>query len=170
MAGLARNLLTIAMALPRYGSADPLATVTSHFHVTPFDTGIATLKSDRYLQLAESAQVDFMICTGLIGLTMKNSWQFVNASQLVKFARPVRLFNRVRVDSRVLYADEKCAYFAHAFLVGGVHHAQVLVKMKFKKGRLTIPPAAVLGSLPPGPKPEALRRWDETLDALSLNP
>ena len=166
MAGLARNLLTIALALPHYRSAAPLGTVSSHFHVTPFDTGIATLKSERYLQLTESAQVDFMICTGLIGRTVGNGWQFVNASQLVKFARPVRLFNRVRVDSRILYADEKCAYFAHAFLVGGVPHAQVLVKMKFKKGRLTIPPATVLGSLPPGPKPESLQRWDETLATL----
>ncbi|RYF37034.1 MAG: thioesterase [Comamonadaceae bacterium] len=167
MAGLARNLLTIALALPHYRSAAPLGTIASHFHVTPFDTGIATLKSDRYLQLAESAQVDFMVCTGLIGQTLGNGWQFVNAAQLVKFLLPVRLFHRVRVDTRILFADEKCAYFAHDFLVSGVPHAQVLVKMKFKNGRLTIPPATLLGGLPPGPKPEALQRWDAALDAIN---
>ncbi len=166
MAGLLRNLLTLLLALPRYRSAAPLDKVTSWFRVTPFDTGILTLKSDRYLQLAESAQLDFMVKTGLIAQTLRNGWQFINAAQLVRFGRPIRLFHRVQVETRILYADGKCAYFTHAFLVAGVLHADVLVKMKFKKGSLTIAPAALLGQFP-GEKPGQLQRWDDTLAAIN---
>lgn len=166
MAGLLRNLCTLLGALPRYRSAAPRDEVTSWFRVTPFDTGIATLKSDRYLQLAESAQLDFMVRTGLIAQTLKNDWQFVNAAQLIRFGRPIRVFNQVQVETRILYADGKCAYFTHAFLVAGELHADVLVKMKFKQGRLTIAPATLLGEFP-GDKPRELQRWDDTLAALS---
>ena len=165
MSGLLRNLLTLLAAWPRRGSAAPDARVSAWFHVTPLDTGIATLKSDRYLQIAEAAQLDYLLQTGLMGRILKNRWQFVNASQLVKFMRPVRMFDRIRVDSQVVYADAKCAWFRHSFVVHDATHAEVLVKMKFKSGPVTVAPSEVLGAFTGG-KPAGLQQWDETLDAL----
>lgn len=164
MSGLLRNLLTIMHALRYYRSAGPQSRLQVAFLVTPFDTGIATLKSDRYLQMAESAQLDYVIRTGLLGRMLRQGYSFVNASQLVRFARPVRLFSRVAVASQVIYADAKFAYFHHEFTVGTLLHAEVFVKMKFKKGRLTIAPAELLGDFA-GPKPALLQHWDDTLAA-----
>lgn len=164
MSGLLRNLLTTTGSLWHRRSADPQSRTLVHFWVTPFDTGIATLKSDRYLQMAESAQLDYGIKTGLLQGMLRQGYRFVNASQLVRFARPVRLFDRVTVASQVLHADAKCAYFHHVFTVGSALHADVAVKMKFKKGRLTIAPSELLGSFP-GPKPAWLQHWDDTLAA-----
>ena len=59
MSGLIRNFFTLVAALWRYNTASPQSRTTASFFITPFDTGIATLKSDKYLQLAESAQVDY---------------------------------------------------------------------------------------------------------------
>jgi hypothetical protein len=165
MSGLLRNLLTIIAALWRYNSGSPLARTVAWFFITPLDTGITRLKSDKYLQLAEAAQLDYLIQTGVIGGVLAKGYSFVNAAQLVKFAKPVGIFSRVQVETRVLYADDKCAYFSHTFMVGQVRHAEVLVKMKFKKGPVTVAPGTVLGAFT-GDKPLCVQRWDETLAAL----
>ncbi|MDP3412687.1 MAG: hypothetical protein Q8S16_05740 [Polaromonas sp.] len=162
MSGLLRNLLTLIGALWHHRSADPQSCTVVRFLVTPLDTGIATLKSDRYLQMAEAAQLDYGIKTGLLCVMLRQRYSFVNASQLVRFARPVRLFSRVAVTSQVIHADAKCAYFQHVFTVGSLPHAEVFVKMKFKKGRLTIAPGELLGNFD-GPKPAWLQHWDDTL-------
>ena len=39
------------------------------------------------------------------------------------------------------------------------------MKMKFKKGSVTVPPTEIAGKLP-SVKPEHLRAWDETLEAM----
>jgi acyl-CoA thioesterase FadM len=164
MSGLLRNLLTLLRALWHHRSADPQSRTVARFLVTPFDTGIATLKSDRYLQMAESAQLDFGVKTGLWRVMLRQGYSFVNASQLVRFVKPVRLFDRVTVVSQLIYADAKCAYFRHVFTVDALLHADVFVKMKFKKGRLTIAPAELMGNFD-GPKPGWLQHWDDTLSA-----
>ncbi len=164
MSGLLRNLLTAIGALWRPRSAGPQSRTLVHFRVTPLDTGIATLKSDRYLQMAESAQLDYVIRSGLLPVLLRRGYRFVNAAQLVRFVRPVRLLSRVAVASQVVYADARCAYFHHVFSVGTAVHAEVFVKMKFKKGALTIAPAEMLGVFPE-PKPVLLQHWDDTLTA-----
>ncbi|MBI2771086.1 MAG: thioesterase family protein [Burkholderiales bacterium] len=164
MSGLLRNLVTLVLALFQRGSVQPHGVATAWFRVTPLDTGLLTLKSDKYFQLAESAQVDFLIKAGLAGRMRAERCSFVNAAQMVRFARPVRLFSRVRVDTRVLYADGKCAWFSHAFSVAGVACAEVLVKMKFKRGRETVPPELVLGAFR-GARPASVLHWDEALAA-----
>lgn len=165
MSGFLRNLLTALWALLFWRSATPQGHTVAHFHVTPFDTGLFTLKSDQFFQFAESAQVDFMIKTALMGRLLADRVSFVNAAQMVRFAKPVRLFSRVRVESYVAYADGRCAWFVHAFSVRGMPCAQVMVKMKFKNGPVTVPTDQVLGVFN-GPRPTWVAQWDDTLAAL----
>ncbi|MDP2820058.1 MAG: hypothetical protein Q8O29_17645 [Polaromonas sp.] len=165
MSGLLRNFLTILFALWRYNTALPQARTSARFFITPFDTGIATLKSDKYLQLAESAQVDYMLQTGLIQKTLASGYSFVNAAQMVKFSQPIRLFMRVRVETQVVFADNRCAWFSHGFFVGEARHAEVLVKMKLKNGPVTVTPGLLLGAFS-GEQPQWIQRWEDTLAAL----
>ena len=165
LAGLPRNLATVVAALVQRDSAPAQSCVRAWFHITPLDTGLSKLKSDRYLQLAEAAQLDFLIRTGLMRTMLARRYAFVNGAQLVRFARPVAVFSRVSIDTRVVWADAKWAWFSHALSVRDTHCAEVLVKMKFKHGARTVTPAELLGEFN-GPLPEPLRRWDETLAAL----
>lgn len=165
MSGFIRNLFTLIGALWVRGAFDARSRVSSHFRVTPFDCGMSVLKSDKYLQLAESAQIDFLIKTKLFGQLLRSNIHFVNASQLVKFTRPIRMFRRVRVETGIVYADKKCAYFSHCFFVRDQKHGEVLVKMKFKRGSSTVPPQEVAGDLP-SVKFEHLQAWDRTLQAM----
>lgn len=165
MSGLFRNLLAFFMALWRYNTVLPQGSVSTWFFITPFDTGIATLRSDVYFQLAEAAQVDYMVRTGLVRSVSTRGWRFVNAAQMVRFARPIRLFSRVQLQTRVVYADSKCVWFSHTFFVSQAMHAQVLVKMKFKSGPLTVAPSEVLGPFA-GDKPPWIEPWEATLARL----
>ena len=79
--------------------------VITHFWVTPLDCGISTLKSDKYLQFAEAAQVDYLAKTRLFHTLLRDGLRFVNASQLVKFSRPVGMFQRVRIETAIVFAD-----------------------------------------------------------------
>ncbi|MCW5669409.1 MAG: thioesterase family protein [Hydrogenophaga sp.] len=162
MIGLARNLGTLVRAAFTRGECTPQSRLSCRFRVTPFDVGLRVLKSDRYLQLAEAAQLDFMVRTRLAVPLVRAGIGFVNASQLIRFARPIGLFQRVDVQTAIVFADDRCAYFAHTLLVRGVLHAEVLVKMKFKQGRLTVPPRDVLGDCP-AEKPAHLVAWDQSL-------
>lgn len=165
MSGLFRNFLTIAWALWRYNTALPQARTSAWFFITPLDTGIATLKSDKYLQIAESAQVDYMLQTGLIKKTLASGYNFVNAALMVRFIKPVRLFKRVRVETQVVFADSRCAWLSHGFYVGETHHAEVLVKMKFKNGPVTVAPSEMFGPFS-GEQPLWIQRWEESLAVL----
>ncbi len=164
MAGLLRNILTLLWALLHPGSIRPTERLVTRFCVTPLDIGLSRLKSDRYLQLTEAAQLDFLVRTGLIGMLLRHRYNFVNASATVRYTRPVTLFSRVSVASRVAYIDARFAYFEHRFEVSGVECACVLIKMKFKQGRRTIEPALILGPVGATEKSEHLQRWDDLLE------
>jgi acyl-CoA thioesterase FadM len=165
VSGLIRNLIAVISALFSRGQIDARSRVICHFLITPFDCGTNVLKSDKYLQLVESAQLDFLIKTKLLGKLMSSNIHFVNASQLVKFMKPVRMFSTVRVETSILYADAKCAYFSHSFFLQNQQHAEVFVKMKFKRGSTTVSPVEIAGDLP-SEKQEHLRAWDLTLEAM----
>lgn len=144
---------------------DPGSRVTSHFRVTPLDSGTRVLKSDKYFRLAEAAQLDFLVRTRLLGKLLRGGVHFINASQLAKFARPIGVFERVRVETAIIYADAKCAYFSHAMFVGSQQHGEVLVKMKFKKGAITCPPSEIIDTRF-GSKPAHVEIWDQALEAM----
>lgn len=165
MSGLLRNLLTLVLAGFRPGGADPWSRRVCHFHISPLDCGTRVLKSDKYLQLAEAAQLDFLVGANLFGKLLRDGIGFVNASQLVRFARPIGMFSRVRVETAIVFADDKCAYFSHTLYVADQAHGEVLVKMKFKRGPVTVQPRQLLGdsSLP---KPPQLQAWDRALEAM----
>lgn len=162
MAGIFRNFIAIIQALLSQGVFTSRSTTLSSYWVTPFDAGTHVLKSDKYLQLAEAAQLDFLIKTKLLRTLLRRRIAFVNASQLIKFSKPINLFARVRVDTSIIYWDERCAYFSHTFLVGNSRKGEVLVKMKFKRGAVTVPPAEVIGPSTIA-KPAAIEKWNEML-------
>lgn len=144
MSGLLRNIIAFLIGLFAYGSKAVEDVTQIKFLVTPFDAGIKVLKSDKYLQFAETAQVDYLLKTGKLFSILRSGASFVNVAQLVKFTRPVSIFSRVQVETQLIYADDRCAYFSHAMHTQSGPAAEVLIKMKFKKGRVTVPPLTFL--------------------------
>jgi acyl-CoA thioesterase FadM len=168
MSGLIRNFITLFGALLSRGLFNAQSSITCYFFITPFDCGVSVLKSDKYLQLAESAQLDFLVKTKLLGKLRSEGLSFVNSAQLVKFMKPVGVFKRVRVETKIVFTDNKSAYFSHAIFLGEHQHSDVLVKMKFKKGPVTVSPTEVLGAFK-WEEPAYLKPWNDTLETLSMD-
>jgi acyl-CoA thioesterase FadM len=165
VSGLLRNIIALIVGMFGYASkAAEEVTVTS-FWVTPLDGGLRVLKSDKYLQFAETAQIDYLMKVGMLYTLLRSGISFVNVAQLVKFSRPVSIFSRVRVETRLIYADEKCAYFSHAVHAAGSKAAEVLVKMKFKKGRMTVAPSTFFSTRFAN-VPVEVRNWEPVLEVL----
>lgn len=164
MSGLLRNLIAFCLGLLGYGSRASTDTVCTWFWVTPLDSGVRVLKSDKYLQFAETAQLDYLLKVGRLFAVLRRGAGFVNLAQQIRFLRPIPLFSRVRVATQLLYADDKCAYFRHALQVRGHLAAEVLVKMKFKKDGRTLAPATFLEFGFDG-LPEPLRSWESALQS-----
>ncbi len=118
MSGFLRNLIAFFLDLFAQGSKAANDVTTVWFWVMPFDTGIRVLKSDKVLQFAETAQIDYLLKVGQFFSLIRSGVAFVNLAQVVTFARPAVMFSRVRVETRLMYADEKCAYFSHTMHAG----------------------------------------------------
>lgn len=169
MSGILRNLLAFVISFWSYGSRSPNDTLQRRFWITPFDCGLTVLKSDKYLQLAEAAQVDYLLKTGKMRALLGGGVSFVNLAQLIVFSQPIRVFERVRAETLLLYADDKSAYFCHTFSSNGIQAAKVLVKMKLKKGRITVAPTAFFATRFPDVPPE-VQNWTRALDPAGSAP
>lgn len=145
MSGFWRNFLTLLIALFKRDSAILRTGCSCVFWVTPFDVGIRTLKSDKYLQLAESAQLDFGVRSGLLKRMRKAGCAMVNVEQQVQFHKPIHLFDNVCVKTNIVFADAKFVHFQHTYFVKGQACATVFVKAKFKEGRMTRSAADLTG-------------------------
>ncbi|MBK0392786.1 thioesterase family protein [Ramlibacter algicola] len=153
-----RNALTAGLAFlqPRRPASGEF---TCRFRVLPWDVGVRTFKTDRYLAVVESAQVDFVIRAGLLRRFLKEGIGWVNVVQAAHFARPLRLLDAYTVTTRVECADDKHAYASFRFATEAGVHATVLLKTKFKQGRRTIAPRELLGECP-SEKPELVQPLD----------
>ena len=60
----------------------------------------------------------------------------VNVEQQIKFGKPITLFDRVCVQTNIVFADARFVHFQHVFSVGSLTCANVIVKAKFKAGSL----------------------------------
>ena len=137
VSGFWRNLLTVVLALFKRDSAILQTGCFCNFWVTPFDVGVQTLKSDKYLQLVEAAQLDFGVRSGLLKRMQQASCSMVNVEQQINFVKPITLLNRVCIQTNIVFADARFVHFHHVFSVGNVTCSNVVVKAKFKAGRIT---------------------------------
>ena len=137
MSGIWRNLLTLLLAVFSRDESILKTGCFCTFLVTPFDVGVSTLKSDKYWQFAESAQLDFGARSGLMRRMRQAGCSMVNVTQNIQFDSPVKLFDKVTVQTNIVFVDAKHIYFQHVYSVKGNACATAIVKGKFKAGRMT---------------------------------
>lgn len=139
MSGFWRNLLTVLFAIFKKDTQILRVGCMCQFFVTPFDVGLKTLKSDKYFQLAESAQIDFGIRSGFLKRMWHAKCAMVNVSQEIQFAKPIKLFDIVQVRTHIASAEPQFIHFEHTYWVREQLCSTVKVKAKFKAGRKTVP-------------------------------
>ena len=82
----------------------------------------AHLNNGRYLTLMDLGRFDLMTQCGLVRIVTKNRWFPVTGGVMVRFERPLHLFEKIMLRSQIIGWDEKWLFFNHD-LFSGAHRA-----------------------------------------------
>ncbi|MEX0732658.1 MAG: thioesterase family protein [Aquisalimonadaceae bacterium] len=156
---------------------DPLAMTTVQSRVYPNDLDINLhVNNGRYLTFADLGRVDWFVRTGCMRVAMKRGAIPVIGDATARFIRQMRVFQRFRVETRLLGWDRKWAFLEHRILDGGDRLATIVVVrgMFWHRGTGGIPPAELLDAvghahLTSPELPQWVQRWADSLDLLSAS-
>ncbi|HXI20969.1 MAG TPA: acyl-CoA thioesterase [Gemmatimonadales bacterium] len=161
---LGRLVLVVLRILGyRRGGFPPLGEATLRFTVLPHDLDFNLhLNNARYLSFMDLGRVDLLNRLGLLRLAFRGRWMPALGAMSIRYYRPLFLFNRVTVTTRVAAWDEKWFYLEQRFERGGRPIATAFAKGLVRGPGGNIPTPSVLREAgvtmasPPLP-PEALR-------------
>ena len=78
------------------------------------------VNNGRYLTLCDLGRIDMFVRSGLARVMLKNRWIPVVSGVTMKFIKPLRVFDRIRIVSEVSHWDEKYFYSNHMIYRGDV--------------------------------------------------
>jgi acyl-CoA thioesterase FadM len=157
-------VLLSTFARPRLG---PLDESVLPLRVLPndLDTNLH-LNNGRYLTLMDLGRVDLLVRLGVVREMRRRRWGGVVASATVRFRRPLNLFQRFDLHTRLLCWDDRWFYMEHRFVRGGDTAAVAIINARFMAadGRRLAPAevvAATEHAIASPPMPAGVREWVE---------
>jgi acyl-CoA thioesterase FadM len=137
------------------------------FRVLPTDLDINLhMNNARYLSLMDLGRTDLLIGIGMLGRVRRERWMPVVGSIDIKYRRPLHLFQRFALKTRLLCWDEKWIYMEQRLESAKGVHAIATVRGLFVNREGSVPTRKVLelmgyeGESPPFPK--QLRRLSQS--------
>lgn len=108
------RMLPILIRANRAPTLPATATVASNFRVLPHDIDINRhLNNGRYLQLVDLNRAEWLIRTGILDLVRRHRWRPVLGAVAVQYRRELRLWDRARIETRLLGWDDRWTYLEH---------------------------------------------------------
>jgi acyl-CoA thioesterase FadM len=123
------------------------------FRVWPLDIDVSIMNHASIMTVMEMGRVDYMVRSGFFTLAKRKKWYFPSAGISVQFIRPLKLFQKAYVHTRVFYVDARWIYLEQKVVRHGKVMAICIVKSKVKKGRETINTNEILRELQLGSFP-----------------
>jgi len=125
-------LLVTAPWKPKITTPDGTSVLT--FHVLPHDLDPSLhMNNGRYLAIMDLGRLDLLIRSGLGAAVWKNRWTPIANTALVRFRRELRLFDRFRLETRVLVWSERAAMIEQVFrFESGEREGQVAARALFQ--------------------------------------
>lgn len=117
------------LSLPRESSA-------LHFRVWPHDLDLSFhLNNGRYLTLMDLGRLDVMVRSGLWRQVLHHKWTPIASAITIRFQRELRLFQKFRLDTKLLCWDANLVVMEQIFVFdGGSRDGQVAARALFKGG------------------------------------
>lgn len=104
------------------------------FIVIPTDLDVLLhVNNGRYLSILDIARLDFMSRSGMLAKFNKQGWYPVVSAETIYFKRALKVFQRFKVESRVLGWDEKYFYLQQRFVRKDELIAQAIIQAQFRK-------------------------------------
>lgn len=109
--GRAAPMVVRASRQPRVPATEAIAT---QFRVMPHDIDINRhLNNGRYLQWIDVNRAEWLIRTGMLAVIRRNRWKPVLGSLAMNYRRELRLWDRARIETRLLGWDQRWTYLEH---------------------------------------------------------
>jgi acyl-CoA thioesterase FadM len=111
--------------------------------VWPFDIDVLFhVNNGVYLSMLDVARVDWLLRSRTVGALRTRGLYPVVAAQTIRYRRPLRLFERFEVETRVLGWDERAFLLRHEFSRKHEIVAEAIVRWRFVARRGRKPTAA----------------------------
>lgn len=152
---------------------DLLGISTVHFRCWPndLDTNLH-MNNGRYMTLLDLGRLDLLLRTGAAAPAFRRKWNPVLAAVQMRFRKPLNLFQRFSIETRIVTWDSKFIYLEQKILRKGNLVTHAFLKGAFVGPKGTVPMTElmdILGYKPlPPPLPEEMRIWSEAEAAMAV--
>ena len=145
------------------------------FRVWPSDLDTnGHMNNGRYLTLMDLGRLDLLLRTGAVRVAVKHRWYPVLAATQVRFRRPLNLFQKFEISTRIAGWDGKWVFLEQKIIRGDfvILHAYLKGVFVGKQGSVAITELLTRMGItqPPPPLPESLAGWLRAERAMAENP
>lgn len=140
--------LLIAIISAYFGSKlspDGVSDIDFRVWITDIDASI--MNHAEIMTVFETGRIDFMIRTGFFRLARKNKWYFPTRSITVQFIRPLKIFQKSRLSTKIMHIDDRWIYTEQKITRHNKVIAICVAKNTVKKGKETISPLEIVDEL-----------------------
>jgi len=122
-------------------------TFSMPFRVWITDIDVSIMNHAAIMTVLECARIDIMVRSNFFKTASKNKWYFPSQAISIQFYRPLKIFQKANVYSRISFVDKKWIYVEQKIIRDGKIVAACLVKSTIKKGRETVPVSELMKAL-----------------------
>lgn len=143
---------------------DVLGPVTVQLRLTPFEVELSHASSYAYMAYAALGRWSWTLACMDLRRMLRERWTPFTHSELVYYRRALPLFSRVELCTRLIWWDEKMAYFEHRVTQDGQLAALVYSRGAYyaRGKRIAMTDAAHDAAAgPPSQKPDIVEAWAE---------
>lgn len=122
-------------------------TSTLNFRVWITDIDVSVMNHAAIMTVFEMGRVDFMVRTNFFKIATKNNWFFPNQAISAQFYRPLKMFQKAQVFTKMSFVDETHFYLEQKIMRNGKPIASCFANGLAKKGRETVPTSEIISAL-----------------------
>tara|TARA_R110000868_G_scaffold5985_1_gene34728 strand:- start:604 stop:1140 length:537 start_codon:yes stop_codon:yes gene_type:complete len=158
--------LLLAMISAKFkGKIKSTDTISLSFRVWITDIDVSVMNHASILTVMEAGRIDAMVRANFFNVASKNKWFFPSQAISVQYYKPLKIFQKAKLYTRISYADEKWIYTEQKIVRKGKIIAACLAKSTIKKGRETVSVSELtqklnIGSFP-SIKPELIKTHEK---------
>ena len=109
--------------------------IESKVHINDLDINVH-MNNARYATMFDLGRIDFLVRTGLIKNMWHQKWRPVVGATMISFVKSLRLYEKFKVSTQVIYTDEKWFYLEHLLISKDKIMARAYAKCLFlQKGK-----------------------------------
>ena len=140
-------------------------TISLSFRVWITDIDVSVMNHAAILTVMEAGRIDAMVRSNFFKIASKNKWFFPSQAISIQYYKPLKIFQKAQLYTRISYADEKWIYIEQKIMRKGTVIAACLAKSTIKKGRKTVPVSELTQKLNignfPSIKPELIKTYEK---------